>query len=236
MRACTTLLLGLLALAGCASHTTLQPQERAGLERELTGAPRYLKLSFNVTPFFGDAAHRLLTPAAPDEVRLLDDTSGKPINPGPVQAVLPAGSRARIVKVEFPTAWVVAERLLYSPRVQTWVYVDVEGAPPGPPLVLVLPPKTDTPDAVRTEVERYLVPRDLTAQLAGFSEAVRAAVTRKEARPGMPEDALEMAWGYPERRVRSFQDGVRSEEWVYPGGRRKAYLTEGRVTRLEGAP
>ncbi|HET9450090.1 MAG TPA: hypothetical protein VFO83_04385, partial [Aggregicoccus sp.] len=127
------LLLCLLTAAGCASHTRLAPEERAALEQELAGAPRYLKLSFNVTPLFGDAGHRLLTPAAPDEVRLLDDTSGKPINPGPVQAVLPAGRRARIVKLEFPTAWAVAERVLYSPRTQTWVYVDVEDAPEGPP-------------------------------------------------------------------------------------------------------
>lgn len=228
--------LGLLValLAGCASHTTLAPEERAGLERELAGAPRYLKLSFNVTPLFGDAGHRLITPAAPEEVRLLDDTRGQPIHPGPVQAVLPAGRRARILRVAFPTAWVVAERVLYSPRAQTWVYVDVEGAPPGPPLVLVLPPNADTADAVRTEVERYLIARDPAAQLAGFSEPVRAGVAKKEARVGMPEEALEMAWGYPERRVRSFQDGVRTEEWVYPGGRRRAWLTDGRVTRLEG--
>ena len=230
------LLLGLLTCAGCASHTQLAPEERAGLEKELTGSPRYLKLSFNVTPFFGDAGLRLITPAAPDEVRLLDDTRGNPIDPGPVQAVLPAGRRARIVKVEFPTAWAVAERVLYSPRTQTWVYVDVEGAPEGPPLVLVLPPRVDTVDAVRTEVERYLIERDPAAQLAAFSEPVRTAVARKEARVGMPEEALEMAWGYPERRIRSFQEGVRHEEWVYPGARRRAILTEGRVTRLEGAP
>ncbi|MBF5040814.1 hypothetical protein FGE12_00295 [Aggregicoccus sp. 17bor-14] len=225
----------LAVVSGCASHTALAPDERASIEKELSGAPRYLKLSFNVTPFFGDAGHRLLTPAAPDEVRLLDDTRGEPINPGAVEAVLPAGRRARIVKVEFPTAWAVAERVLYSPRVQTWVYVDVEGAPPGPPLVLVLPPRTDTADAVRTEVERYLIERDPSAQLAALSAPVREAVFRKEARVGMSEEALEMAWGYPERRVRSYQDGVRSEEWVYPGGRRKAFLTEGRVARLEGA-
>jgi len=229
------LVLSLLAVAGCASHTRLAPAERAALEQELSGSPRYLKLSFNVTPFFGDAGHRLLTPAAPDEVRLLEDTGGEPINPGPVQAVLPAGGRARIVRVDFPTAWAVAERVLYSPRTQTWVYVDVEGAPQGPPLVLVLPPGVDTAEAVRTEVERYLIERDPARQLAAFSAPVRSAVARKEARVGMPEEALEMAWGYPERRIRSFKDGARSEEWVYPGGRRRAFLTEGRVVRLEGA-
>ena len=63
MRALPSLALALLL--GCASHTTLAPEERAGLERELTGAPRFLKLSFNVTPLFGDAGHRLITPAGP---------------------------------------------------------------------------------------------------------------------------------------------------------------------------
>lgn len=231
------LLIAALGL-GCASHTALAPEDRSALKRTLTGpeADRYLRQTLNVTPFFGDASKRLVTPYPPEEVRMLDDTSGNPINPGPVQAVLPAGSRARILDVEFPTAWVVTERVLYTPRTHPWVYLSVEGAPEGPPLVLVLPLEFKTPEAFRAELERYLAHTDLGPTLARFSAPVREAIRQKRAVLSMPAEAVEMALGAPERIVRSFEGGLRHEQWIYPGGRRRVFLIDGRVDRVEEGP
>ncbi|NRD68882.1 hypothetical protein HRD49_44940, partial [Corallococcus exiguus] len=71
---------------GCASATRMSPEDRAALDRGLSGpdAEQYLRVSAYLTPFFGDASKRLLTPYPPEDVRLVDDTQGKPINPGPV--------------------------------------------------------------------------------------------------------------------------------------------------------
>jgi len=193
---------------------------------------QYLKLSYFVTPFFGDASRRLLTPSHPEDVRLLNDSNGKPLSPGQEQAILPAGRRVRVVKVEFPTAWAVTERVLYTPRTQPWVYLEVEGAPPGPPLVLVLRPQLDTNEEFRAELGRYLSPRDVAPRLAGFSESVQEAVRSKRAVVDMPAEALEMSWGYPETVRVSFQEQVRQEEWIYPSGARRAFLSNGRVSRL----
>jgi hypothetical protein len=221
--------------AGCKSHTQIAPSDRAALERALTGpeADRFLRLSLYITPFFGDASRRLLTPYPPEEVLVLNDTSGKPINPGPIEATLPAGARARIRRVEFPTAWVVAERILYSPRTWIWVSVDVEGAPPGPPLVLILPPHLKTREEFLAEVERYLAVQDPAPRMAAFSEPVREAVRQKKAITDMPAEALEMAWGYPETLRRTLEGTVRNEEWIYPGGKRRAFLSDGRLVRVE---
>ncbi len=231
------LLVVLLALlgVGCRSHTPLAPEDRASLEQTLTGpgAERFLRLSFHVTPFFGDASRRLLTPYPPQDVRLLNDTRGEPMNPGPVQATLPAGARARIVQVEFPTAWVVAERVLFSPRTWPWITVEVEGAPPGPPLVLVLPPHHKTREEFLAEVDRFLAAQDPAARIAAFSEPVREAIRQKKALPDMPAEALEMAWGYPETVRRTLEGTSRHEEWVYPGGRRRAFLADGLLVRTE---
>lgn len=228
-----TFALLLLALSACASYTKLEPRDRDRLERDLTGgAPRYLRLSYYVTPMFGDASRRLLTPVAPDEVRLLNDTSGQPLNPGPAQAILPAGTRARITRVEHPTAWVTAERVVYSPRYQPWIYLEVEGAPEGPPLVLVLRQGLDSPEDFKAELDRYLSERDLGPVLAALSEPVRQAVREKRAVVGMSADALEMAWGYPESIQRSFTEGVRNEEWTWPGDRRRATLANNRLIRF----
>jgi hypothetical protein len=223
---------------GCASHTALAPEERSALKHALTGAEsdKYLRQSLNVTPFFGDASRRLVTPYPPEEVRMLDDTQGNPLNPGPVQAVLPAGARARILDVEFPTAQVVMGRVLYSPRTHPWVYLSVEGAPPGPPLVLVLPLQFKTGEDFRAELERYLSDRDPAPTLAGFSAPVREAIRQKKAILSMPADAVQMALGSPERILRSVEGSTRHEEWVYPGGRRHVFIIDGRVDRVEEGP
>ncbi|RKG97713.1 hypothetical protein D7Y13_40145 [Corallococcus praedator] len=232
-------LMPLLAVVsvGCASATRMSPEDRASLDRSLSGpdAEQYLRVSSYLTPFFGDASKRLLTPYPPEDVRLLDDTSGRPISPGAIQATVPAGTRVRITKVEFPTAWVVTERVLYTPRSWPWVYVTVEGAPAGEQVVLVLPPNLDRPDAFRTELEKTLTPHSLKDQLAGFSAAVQEAVRTKKLVADMPADALRMAWGPPETVRRSLEGTARNEEWRYAGERRKAFLTDGRLVRAEEA-
>jgi hypothetical protein len=235
------LLVVLLVLlgAGCKSHTPIAPDDRASLEHTLTGpgASRFLRQSLYVTPFFGDASRRLLTPYPPEDVDLLNDRLGKPINPGPIEAILPAGAKATIRRVEFPTAWVVTERVLYSPRTWPWIYVDVEGAPPGPPLVLVLPPHHKTREEFLAEVERTLAAQDPSPRIAAFREPVREAIRQKKAITDMPAEALEMAWGYPETIKRTLEGSVRNEEWIYPRGRRRAFLSDGLLVRVEeGAP
>lgn len=234
------LLVVLLALlgSGCKSHTQIAPEDRAALEQTLSGpdADRFLRVSMYVTPFFGDASRRLLTPYPPQEVLLLNDTKGQTLNPGPIEATLPAGSRARIRKVEFPTAWAVTERILYSPRTLPWVYVDVEGAPKGPPLVLVLPGNLKTREEVLAEVGRFLAAQDPAAQLAAFPQPVQEAIRQKKSLQDMPAEALEMSWGAPEKIRRTLEGTSRNEEWIYPGGLRHAFLTDGRLVRVEEGP
>jgi hypothetical protein len=234
------LLLILLTLlgAGCKSHTLIAPEDRATLEQTLAGpeANRFLRLSMYITPFFGDASKRLLTPYPPEDVLLLNDMKGNTLHPGHTQATVPAGARVRIRKVEFPTAWVVTERIIYTPRTWPWVYVDVEGAPPGPPLVLVLPPNLKTREEFLAELDRYLPSEDPAPQLNAFSKAVRDAILQKKTVPDMPAEALERSWGYPETIRRTLEGTAHNEEWIYPGGRRHAFLTDGRLVRVEEAP
>ncbi|WP_426752133.1 hypothetical protein [Myxococcus sp. Y35] len=222
--------------AGCASQTRMPPEARTSLNQALSGpeSEQYLRISSNVTPLFGDASKRLLTPYAPEDVQLLDDTKGKPINPGAVERVLPAGTKLRITKVEFPTSWVITERVLYSPRNWPWVYLAEEGAPPSaPPLILVLPPNLERPEDFRTELEKYLSARDLKPTLDALPPAVLEAVRAKRLVVNMTADAVRMAWGPPETVRRSLEGTTRHEEWTYPGGRRRVFITDGRLARAE---
>ena len=231
------LALALLQLSACASYTALAPADRELLERELTArdGTAYLRLSYYVTPFFGDASKKLLTPVLPEQVRLLESPSGDPISPGPVEKTLPAGRRVRVLKVEFPTSWAVTERMVYTPRTQPWVFLAAEGEKNELPFVMVLRPQLRTPDEVRQELARYLSSEDLRPQLERLTGPVLEAVQRKDVVADMPAEALEMAWGYPEVKKLSFEGQARRELWRWPGGTRSATLVDGRVTEFTGA-
>lgn len=231
----SSLLVVLVLAAGCASQTQLSAGDRSKLQHDLTTGPtaeRYLKHSSFITPFFGDDSKRLLTPYPPEEVRLLNDTQGRPINPGAVQATVPAGTRVHVVKVEFPTSWVMVERVLYSPRTQPWVYLNVDGVPAQAPIILVLPPQLDKEQDVRAELDRWLLTQDPAPRLARFQPRFQEAIKKKQVMEGMPEAAVELSWGPPER-VRRTLDGPQvNQDWTYPGDKRHVFLTDGVVTRV----
>jgi len=224
-----------LLLGGCVSHTVLTLDERNALERELAAGAkdRYLRMSFYVTPFFGDATKRLLAAVPPEEIRMLEYPDGTPVNPGEVQKILPAGTPVRITKVEFPTAWVMAERVLYTPRIQPWIYLEASGEKGPTPLILVLRPGIKTQAEFLSDLERFLSERDPLAA-GNFPEPVRAAIREKKALMDMTAEALEMSWGYPEKKQVSYEGPSRREDWIYPGGARIAHLIDGRVVALDG--
>ncbi|MFL5318013.1 MAG: hypothetical protein ACJ790_00050 [Myxococcaceae bacterium] len=228
-------LLVLCAVSSCASYTALAPSDREQIERDLSAkeADQYLKLSFYVAPFFGDASKKLLSDVPSEEVRLLNDTKGQPIDPGPVEKIFPAGKRVKVLKVEFPTSWAVTERIVYTPRTQPWVYLAVEGETNDLPYILVLRAGIKTREEFYGELQRYLVHDDPKAKLDGFSPGVREAIAKKEAVAEMPAEALEMAWGYPETKKVTFEEQVRKEEWSWPGKKRSATVVDGRVSEVK---
>ncbi len=221
-------------LLGCASRTALSTEDREALQRELRGETRdrFLRLSYYVTSFFGDSSKKLLTPIPPEEVEFSTDFGGGLGSPGPIEQVLPAGRHGRILQVEFPTAWAMAHRLPDTPRDHPWIYLHAERQNGGLPLILVLPKQLQSKEDFEAELERYLCSIDPTTLMSDWTEGIREAVRAKNAVADMPSDALEMAWGYPERKKVFFEEATRKEEWSYPGGKRLAFIADGRVTRV----
>lgn len=236
IRWCLPLALAAVLGGGCATYTAMQPAERAAVERELSGGEvRFLRLSYFVTPFFGDASKKLLTAVPPEEVRLLNHPNGAPVNPGPSEKIIPAGTRARVVKVEFPTGWAMAERVAYTPRHLPWIYLEVEGEK-DTVFVLPLEGPLDTPARFFAELERYLTAQDPERLMKDWGEEVRAAVRGKTTVPRMPPEAVRMALGYPERIRVHFEGAVKREEWIYPGEQRIAVIADGEFVRVDTAP
>lgn len=227
----------MIALCSCATaQVAVPPTQVAELERNLNGDRRFLRVSMFLTPFYGDTTKRLLTPVSPELVRLLDGTNGKPLNPGPAERTFPAGTPVRIEKVEFPSAWVMTERVLYTPRTLVWVYVDLPGQPKNAPAaVLVLRPGLRSDQEFMAELERHLTREDQAKRLESFSDSVREAIRTKGAVVEMPAEALEMAWGFPESKKIELVDNQRKETWRWGDGARTATLIDGRLSAVTGA-
>jgi hypothetical protein len=230
------IVLAALASTGCVTaQVALPPTDAADLARALPGEMRFLRVSMYVTPFFGDATKRLLTPVPPELVRLLDGTDGKPLNPGAVDRIIPAGTPVRMTKVEFPSTRVMAERVLYTPRTLVWIYVELPSAPKNaPPLLAVLRPGLRARDEFMTEFERHFSLHPLDERLERLPEHVREAISKKVALVDMSSEALEMAWGFPESKRFELEGTERKETWKWAEGARSAVLVDGRVTQLNG--
>ena len=227
----TVLPIALAALAGCASASLLPDEERIELTRSLEGSTLHLRASVHVMPFFSDGTRRLISPLPPDSIELLLDPSGVPILPGEPEGLLPLGSKVRVEKVEFPTSLVVTRRPLYSPRTVPWLYLSVVGEPRGRPYIAVLRQGIKTREEFLGAVDQILSAQDPSPVLDRYPPEIRAAIRAKRLEPGMDAQALALAWGRPEQIRQEWVEGVKSETWTWPLGKRQATLRDGRLTR-----
>lgn len=220
------------SLTGCAPAVTVPDAERLRVTQELEGRTRWLRVSVFLGPFFGDAARALASDQPFAELELLETPGGRTIAPPKAERVLVPGTRLVIRSVEFATPWRIASRVLLTPRYHAWVWLEVPGEPR--PVIVVLPQTVATYEDVRVELDRYLATFDPGPDLQALPEGQRRAVERKELAEGMGPQAVTMAWGYPEKRVLDRPAG--KEMWLWPGGKRRAWLEDERLVRFEARP
>jgi len=180
---------------------------------------------------FGDGSKLLVSDQPFQELDLLQNTDGSVIAPPRAERVLPPGTPLQVDKVEFPTGWLIAKRVVMTPRYHPWVYLTLEGEPR--PLVLVLPQTLTSAEDVRVEIERVAGTGDPGAAFQALPGAQRVAIAKKELVDGMSPQAIEMAWGYPERKL--IDRPANTEEWSWPAGKRRASLRDGKLVRWEAA-
>ncbi len=223
------LLLLLLALAGCVPRITISEGDRRRAVAELAGQRRFLRIASYVGIFYGDQTKLLLSDAPTGELDLLETTGGEPIRPPAAAEILPPATPVRIRSIEFPTGMIIASRMILTPRYHPWVFLELPGH--ERPAVLVLSQTVSSYDDVRAETDRVLGTDDPSAAFQALPQAQREAIARKELSEGMGPGALEMAWGYPEKKIIDRPSG--SEEWIWAGGRRRAFLQGERLLRWE---
>jgi hypothetical protein len=218
-----------LPLVACTPRATVPDPERDRVTRELSGRQRYLRVAAYAMPLWGDVGKLLLTDQPGNELDLVETGGGEPIPPPAPERIVPPGTPVRITRVEFPSGWLIAQRVVMTPRYHPWVYL--QSGVDRRPLVLVLSQTAATFEDVRAEVDRLLTDDDPAPLLAALPPEQRDAVLRKAPVEGMSARALEMAWGLPEKKRIDRPSGT--EEWSWPEGKRRAFLRDDRVERLE---
>ena len=217
----------LLCTAGCLPRATVPDAERQRISRELDGQQRWLAVSLHAGPLYGDGSKLLVSPHPFRELELLQDVDGRVIEPPPAERVIPAGTPVRISRVELPTGWIIARRVVMTPRYHPWVFLEAPGE--SQPLVLVLRQDAATYDDVRAELDAVLTGTDPAPVIRALSAEQRAAMERKSVLEGMSPRAVEMAWGPPWKRILDVP--ARREEWVWPGEHRRVWFEDGRLVR-----
>jgi hypothetical protein len=187
-----------------------------------------VKVGLWVGPFYGDGTKRFATDQPVEELHLLDTGDGTRITPPPPDRVLLPGTPVTVERVEFPTGWIVAKRVVMTPRTLPWVYLTVPGE--RQPVVLVLPETVASAEDVRVELERYLGTGDAAAFQA-LPEPQRAAIAKKSLTDGMGAQAVEMAWGFPRKKV--VDRPAHTEAWSWPGDQRRAWFKDDKLERWE---
>lgn len=226
------LLLALAPLAsvvGCSPRVVIPDEERERIADEYDGRLRFLRVAAYAGPFFGDSTRFLLTDQPIEEVQLLESINGEPIAPPPAERVLLPGTRVRIRTIEFPTPWLIAKRIVMTPRYHPWAVLELEKD--SRPYVVVLPQEVARLEDVKTDLERLLVADDPTPELQALPRDQQDAIRRKELVEGMGLRAVEMAWGQPEKR--RIDRPAATEDWTWPEGRRVAHFKEDRLVKWE---
>src|SRR5512146_2946711 len=172
------MLLFLLLAPGCFPRVSVPDTARQRASPELEGQRRVTKVALFVGPFFGDGSSLLVSDQPFQELDLLRAPDDSVISPPPAERVLPPGTPVRVDKVEFPTGWTIAKRVVMTPRYHPWVLVDVPGD--ERPHVIVLPQTAVTFDDVRSEIERLLSTDDPTPAYAALPQEQREAIAKKE--------------------------------------------------------
>ncbi len=222
-----SLLLLPIVLVACFPRASVPDAERERASRELDGQLRYAKVALYLGPLYGDGKKLLVSDQPVEELDLLENVDGSKVPAPQPDRVIPPGTPLRIRAVEFPTGWTIASRVVMTPRYHPWIYLDLPGE--DRPAVIVLSQLAASADDVKTELERYVGTADPGPAYRALPDVQRAAIALKRPLDGMGPQALEMAWGYPEKKVIDRPAGT--EEWSWADGHRKASLRDGKLVK-----
>jgi hypothetical protein len=226
--------------AACPAYTVLSSGDRELLEKAHGGEVLYLKQSMYVGMFYDDDRYELVHARRFNELTYLQTIEGESIPPPSTGAIIPAGTRVRIERLEWPTGDVVFRRPLYTPRYTTWIWLRV-AAERGSDVtierpkrsVMLLPAGINDAETFNEWFRASLTVEDPNPWLFSLPEEQRLAIEQKRAVPGMTYEALTAALGFPDQ-IQRGAGGDGTEIVRY--GPALVTLVDGVVVGAENAP
>ena len=223
--------------ASCASYTVVPEQARAAIDDQHTGELLYLKQSMYAGRFYDDDRYRLLHPRRFQELTYLQNVEGESIPPPPADEIIPAGTRVRVEKIEWPDGDAVFRRPLYTPRYTTWIWLRVARERGSSTTIerderhiLLIPGGISDEDTFNAWFTASLTDVDPNPWLIALPEGQQQGIEQKKPALGMTYEALTAALGFPDRLARDEQDGAVVEVAVY--GPVSVVLKDGVVDRF----
>jgi hypothetical protein len=246
-RAAAGLLLALGLVVGasaCPSYTVIPDDARARLDERHGGELLFLKQSLYAGRFYDDDRFRLVHPRRFDELTYLRTVEGDPIPPPPADEIIPAGTRVRVERLEWPDGNAVFRRPLYTPRYTTWIFLRVARERGADVTVerkerhiLLLPGGLHDEATFEEWFAASLTKTDPNPWLASLPDDQRVGIEQKKPVRGMGYEALTAALGFPDRLERRAVDGRTIEVCRY--GRLQIELTDGvvvSIAEIDGPP
>ncbi len=210
------------SLAGCPSYVVIPDEDREAVDDAHTGQLLFFRQSMYVGQFYDDDRYKLVHPRRFEELTYLQTVEGDPIPPPPAEGIIPAGTRVRIERIEWPTGDVVFRRPLYTPRYTTWIFLRVArdrgsevSLERDEPHILLLPGGIDDADTFDVWFDASLTEEDPNPWILSLPEDQQNAIALKRAVKGMTYDALTAALGFPDTLQRKVIDGVTLEVGVW---------------------
>ena len=223
MRHLTSILVVVIAIVvgiagGCANYSVIPDDARARLNEAHEGELLYVKQSLYAGRFYDDDRYRLVHPRRFEELTYLLNAEGEAIAPPPADEIIPAGTRVRIERIEWPEGDAVFRRPLYTPRYTTWIFLRVARGTGSEVTmernerhVLLLPGGIDDEGMFNSWFQAALSSTDPTPWLRTLNDAQRVAIAQKKPAKGMTYEALTSALGFPDRISQRQQDGAAVE-------------------------
>jgi len=237
------------ATAACPSYTVIPDDARARLDERHAGELLYLKQSLYAGRFYDDDRYRLVHPRRFEELTYLRTVEGAPLVPPPADEIIPAGTRVRVERLEWPDGDAVFRRPLYTPRYTTWIFLRVARERGSDVTVernerhiLLLPGGLHDEATFEEWFAASLSDTDPNPWLVSLPDAWQVGIEQKKPALGMTYEALTSALGFPDRIERRPQDadgdgGARRTRETCRYGALQIELVDGVVTSFaEAAP
>ncbi len=232
------LLVFLVGAVSCANASVIDDGAQRRINAAHEGELLFVKQSLYAGDFYDDDRYRLVHTRRFEELTYLLNAEGEPITPPPATEIIPAGTRVRVERIEWPDGDAVFRRPLYTPRYTTWIFLRVaRGVGSGVTMerserhIMLLPGGLDDEETFESWFQAALTPTDPTPWLNSLDVRQREAIANKRPAQGMSYEALTASLGFPDRITEGKDDDGRLVE-VGIWGATSVVLKDGIVERF----